>query len=183
VGTLTGGIIAGFLGGLIWGALAICALKRGKPIETTTPFQTYLETSKGWYVPIVGEINGRYGRRDVDTGGRLNGGRGSTDIESGWKVHEGEGGQSLGDTYSIRGARLGHEVERERPSINSSSEQLENWEDVQHSERLVKLERQHSEKLEKSERVEITERQESLEQQDNSGNHDNLGIEHREGDG
>lgn len=177
MGTLTGGIIAGFLGGLIWGALAICALKRGKPIETTTPFQTYLETSKGWYVPIVGEIDGRSGRRNVDTGGRLNGGGGSIDMESGWKVHEGEGGQSLGDTYSIRGARLGHEVERERPSINSSSEQLENWEEVQHSERLENLERQHSERIEESER------EDNLEQQDNSVNHDNLGIEHREGDG
>jgi hypothetical protein len=50
-GTLAGGVIGGFLGGLIWGGLAICVLKRGKPQETPAPFQSFLETSKGWYVP------------------------------------------------------------------------------------------------------------------------------------
>ena len=57
-GTLAGGIIGGFLGGLIWGGLAMCALKRrGNPQETPAPFQSFLETSKGWYVPDDYEID------------------------------------------------------------------------------------------------------------------------------
>jgi hypothetical protein len=123
-GTLAGGIIGGFLGGLIWGALAICALKRGKRQETTAPFQSFLETSKGWYVSPDFDIDGRYGGRDVATGGRLDGNRKSMDVESGGRLHEGEDDGMLEDNASTRGARLGHE--QKRPSINASSEHLDN---------------------------------------------------------
>jgi hypothetical protein len=122
-GTLAGGIIGGFVGGLIWGALAICALKRGKPQETNAPFQSFLETSKGWYVSPEFETDGRNGGRNVTTGGRLDGGRKSMDVESGGRLHEGEEDEMLDDNASTRGARLGHE--QKRPSINASSEQLD----------------------------------------------------------
>jgi hypothetical protein len=70
------------------------------------------------------EIDGRYGGRNVTTGGRLDGNRKSMDIESGGRLHDGEEDEMLEDNASTRGARLGHE--QKRPSINASSEHLDN---------------------------------------------------------
>lgn len=153
----------------------MCALRRGKPTETSTPFQTYLETAGGWYAPIIDEIDRRHKKRDTFTGGRLNSWENSMDIESGEKLHEPEDGQLLNDNYSVRGARLGPEDERERPSINSSSETLLDSERQHNLERLEDSERDGDSIVpEDIEQHEILEGHESFDQPDNSEQSDNF---------